>query len=168
MGDFTFDPGYKYPLVLVSPAQYGCGDIPHTCCIQMRFRGLKVYANGVWELVEGYAAEAGFYDNFYLPPYGIVNADGYPQGIEVQKDRPPVEVWVDSKYLYDIYTDVKIPQEGAGFYALTDALPIGITIRQGRGSGLMTIDSLVGRYTSIVHRCEKWCEGEVQDIVCLN
>lgn len=168
MGLFTWDPGYKYPLVLLTPTPPGCGCPSYNCCIQMRFRGLKVYSGGTWELVDGYAAEAGFYDNFHLPPHGIVNADGLAQAVELQRGRPPAEIWVDSKYLYDFYTDVKITPEGAGFYALTGTVPTGINIKHGRGNGLMTIESLVGKYSGLVHRCEKWCEAEVQDIVCLN
>lgn len=140
----------------------------HPCCIQMRFRGLKVYSQGMWELVDGYAAEGGFYDNFHLPPHGTVNPEGMAQAIEVQRGRPPLEVWIDTKYLYDIYTDVRIQPEGAGFYALTGLLPTGINIKHGRGNGLMTVESLVGRYGGLVHRCERWCDDDVNDIACLN
>ncbi len=167
MGAFTFDPGYKYPLVLLSPSTPGCGQPNHTCCIQMRFRGLKVYSGGTLELCDGYAAEGGFYDNFHLPPHGIVDPDGKPQIIQVQGGRPPLEVWIDASYLYDIYTDVKIAPNGAGFFALTGVAPTGIQIQHGRGNGLMTIASLVARYDGIVHRCEKWCDGDVRDITCL-
>ena len=127
-----------------------------------------MYKNGTWELCDGYAAEGGFYDNFYLPPHGRVDPDGKAQAIELQRGRPPLELWVDSKYLYDIYTDVSITPEGAGFYALTGVVMTGIDIKHGRGNGLMTIESLVGRYAGLVHRCEKWCEAEVRDIICLN
>lgn len=165
MGAFTWDAGYKYPLVLLTTAG-GCEG--PSCCIQMRFRGLKVYSTGMWELVDGYAAEGGFYDNFHLPPHGTVNPDGMAQAIEVQTGRPPLEVWIDSKYLYDIYSDVRILSEGTGFYALMGAVPTGINIKHGRGSGLMTVESLVGGYSQLVHRCERWCPEDVRDIACLN
>lgn len=134
----------------------------------MRFRGLKVYSGGTLELCDGYAAEGGFYDNFHLPPHGIVDPDGKVQAIQLQRNRPPLEVWVDAAYLYDIYTDINICPMGAGFYALIGVMPNDIQIQHGRGNGLMTIISLTANYGELIHRCEKWCEEDVRDITCLN
>jgi hypothetical protein len=132
----------------------------------MRFRGLVIHSKGTWELVDGYGAEGGFYDRFFLPPYGKVNPDGLVQ--EVEANPPSVlEIWLDSKYFYDFYSDIRVTPHSTGFYALTGALPTGIQIVQGRGNGLITIASLTGVYTSLVHRTEKWCEPCPKDISCL-
>ena len=134
----------------------------------MRFRGLKLYSGGTLELCDGYAAEGGFYDNFHLPPHGIVDPDGNVQYIHKNHNRE-LEVWIDAAYLYDIYTDINIcPPNGAGFYACTGIVPTSIQIQHGRGNGLMTIVSLTAQYGELIHRCEKWCEEGVRDITCLN